>query len=78
MLAKRLVLLFVLMAALFSLSMSTTAMQTCSGDNCGCGYYAAECRQACAEETETDYFVCLRECRKEEIACAKACCECCR
>lgn len=42
----------------------------CSGDDCGCGVAAQECRAACAPGDTP----CFRACTHESIQCAIWCC----
>lgn len=72
---RRLVLLFALIVILaaFVLPTSTPASLGCSGDNCGCGYYAEQCRNECAETGGGSE--CLSACRRESIDCSIACCD---
>ena len=70
MLKKRVVLLLMLLTLLFALALPTSARRSsCSGDDCGCGIAAQECRDSCAGN-----LACVRSCNRESIACAKACC----
>lgn len=71
MLVKKLGLLLVLVLFLVSLSMPASARRACSGDNCGCGVMAQECRESC-----NGVWACVSACNKESIQCAKACCGC--
>ena len=71
MLVKKLGLLLVLVLFLVSLAVPTSAVRACSGDNCGCGVMAQECRESCY-----GYLPCITACRQESIACSKACCGC--
>lgn len=71
MLVKKLGLLLVLVLFWVSLSAPAAARRACSGDNCGCGIMAQECRDSCY-----GVLSCLAACRHESIACAKACCGC--
>lgn len=75
MLRKKLLLLLMLVTLLASLS-ATGGARACSGDNCDCGIYAAECRESCYElPAGTARFACVQQCNRESIACAKACCD---
>ena len=74
MLRKKLVLLLMLVTLLVSLALPGGASANCSGDNCGCGYYSAECRYECQFEPPEYYYACVRGCTREEVQCAKACC----
>ena len=68
MLRKKLALLVMLLTLLVSLALPGGA-GACSGDDCGCGIAAQECRDSCGGVLE-----CVRQCNRESIACAKACC----
>lgn len=74
MLRKKVLLLLMLVTLLVSLSIPGGASANCSGDNCGCGYYSAQCREDCSYEPAEYYFTCVRSCTRQEVACAKACC----
>jgi hypothetical protein len=74
MLRKKLVLLVMMLTLLLALVLPSTAGANCSGDNCGCGYYAAECRYECSFEPQQYQMGCLRACTIEYKNCAIACC----
>lgn len=70
MLAKKLG--FLLMMVLFLVALVQTtpvSARRCSGDLCGCGIAAQECRDACG-----GVLSCVRACNRESIECSKACC----
>ena len=72
MLVKKLGMLLVLVLALVTLASPASAIDcggTCSGDNCGCGYYFNECRLECAGNLS-----CISACRRENVRCSIACC----
>ena len=73
MLRKKLLLLLMLLTLLVSVSAPEPA-RACSGDNCGCGYYAELCRYDCQQEPPEYYYTCVRGCNRESVQCAKACC----
>lgn len=74
MLRKKLVLLLMLVTLLTALAVPGSTSANCSGDNCDCGYYAAECRYECQFEPPSYYSACVRGCTHESIQCALACC----
>lgn len=75
MLRKKLLLLLMLVTMLVALS-TTDGARACSGDNCDCGIYAAECRESCYElPAGPGRFACVQQCNRESIQCAKACCD---
>ena len=74
MLRKKLMLLLMLVTLLSALVLPGGASASCSGDNCGCGYYSAECRYDCQFEDPAYYTICVRGCIREEKNCAIACC----
>jgi len=69
MLVKKLGLLLVLVLFLVSLASPASARRSCSGDDCGCGLAAQECREACGP-----VWSCVSACNKQSIQCSKACC----
>lgn len=69
MLVKKLGLLLVLVLVLVSLVAPASARRSCSGDDCGCGTAAQECRDACGP-----VWSCVRTCNQESLRCSKACC----
>ena len=70
MLAKKLGFLIMMLLVLVALARQpASACPGCSGDECGCGIEAQECVAEC-----NGNFTCIGECRRENIACAKACC----
>ena len=69
MLAKKLGFLLMMLLVLVALARPSTSARACSGDDCGCGIYAQECRDSCGGNT-----ACIRACTRESIQCAKACC----
>lgn len=74
MLVKKLGMLFVLVLFLVTLAAPSARVgayaQTCSGDNCGCGYYFNECRLEC-----NGNLSCIAECRRDWISCSRVCCD---
>ena len=74
MLRKKLLLLLMLVTLLVSVAAPRDTSASCSGDNCGCGYYAELCRIDCQQEPPEYYSICLRGCNRESVQCAKACC----
>ncbi|HEY0169599.1 MAG TPA: hypothetical protein VGB98_01005 [Pyrinomonadaceae bacterium] len=74
MLRKKLMLLLMLLTLLVSVAAPRDTSASCSGDNCGCGYYAEECRYDCQQEPPEYYYICVRGCNRESVQCAKACC----
>jgi hypothetical protein len=75
MLRKKLVLLLMLVTLLVALAVPGSTSASCSGDNCGCGYYAAECRYECQFEPLEYQRACLHECLVENKNCSIACCD---
>ena len=75
MLVKKLGMLFVLVMFLLTLAAPAAPAidcgGTCSGDNCGCGYYFNECRLEC-----NGNLSCISVCRKENVRCSIDCCTC--
>lgn len=71
MLKKKLGFLVMLVLVLVSLWMPTTAKlaASCSGDDCGCGLAAQECRESCGP-----VWACNRTCNQESIRCSIECC----
>ncbi|MFL6333101.1 MAG: hypothetical protein ACJ754_07130 [Pyrinomonadaceae bacterium] len=69
MLAKKLGFLIMMLLVLVALSQRPAAACGCSGDECGCGIAAQECVAEC-----NGNFTCIGACRRENIACSKACC----
>jgi hypothetical protein len=69
MLAKKLGFLVMMLLVLVALAQPATSARACSGDDCGCGIEAQECRNACG-----GVFACIRSCNQQSIQCAKACC----
>jgi len=70
MLAKKLGFLLMMVLVLAALVQTApVSAQKCSGDQCGCGVIAEECRAACG-----GVLACVRQCNKEAIECSKACC----
>jgi len=75
MLRKKLLLLLMLVTLLVSLSTPEGA-RACSGDQCGCGETAAWCNESCQElPPGPGRFACVRQCSRESIQCARACCD---
>jgi hypothetical protein len=72
MLSKKLVLLLMLVVLFVSLALPAAAKRSCSGDDCGCGIEG----QACMAECPPGNTGCFAACRREVIACSKACCIC--
>lgn len=74
---KTKVILLLAMIVLTVLAVSAVperAEASCSGDQCGCGEAAAECRSYCPPAGDPNFHYCMGECRSEWIACAIACC----
>ncbi|MBV9927221.1 MAG: hypothetical protein JOZ96_19545 [Acidobacteria bacterium] len=69
MLAKKLGFLLMMLLVLAALAKPAVSARACSGDDCGCGIMAQECRASC-----NGNFACIRGCNQESIQCAKACC----
>ena len=70
MLAKKLGFLIMMLLVLVALARQPASAKCgCSGDECGCGVDAQECIAEC-----NGNFACIGVCRRENIACAKACC----
>jgi hypothetical protein len=71
MLAKKLGFLLMMLLVLVTLTQRPAAAcgGGCSGDLCGCGVAAQECVAEC-----NGNFACIGACRRENIACSKACC----
>lgn len=69
MLVKKLGMLLVLVMVLVTLAAPAARVRACSGDDCGCGVAFNACRLQCAGNLS-----CISECRKDQIACSKACC----
>jgi hypothetical protein len=69
MLAKKLGFLLMMLVALVALARPGVSARACSGDDCGCGIAAQECRDSCG-----GVLSCVRACNQESIRCAKACC----
>jgi hypothetical protein len=51
-----------------------TAAASCSGDVCGCGTDAAECRAECPPVGDPNHNACISECNHESIQCSVCCC----
>ena len=69
MLAKKLGFLLMMLLFMVALTHRPASACGCSGDECGCGISAQECIAEC-----NGNFQCIGACRRENIACAKACC----
>ncbi len=70
MLKKKFVFLFVLLTLLVALA-QRPADANCSGENCGCDYYAQDCEANCAPGDTQCSLACIRQYK----ACAIACCQ---
>ena len=74
MLRKKLVLLLMLVTLLAAVVMPGAVSASCSGDECGCGYYAAECYAECPPEPLDARRACVHYCLVENKNCSIACC----
>ncbi len=60
--------------ALAMLAGPPPAAAQCSGDDCFCYLDYADCLSSCPPETDPAYDDCARQCRRDQIRCAKCCC----
>lgn len=75
MLSKKSSVLFAMVVgALAMLVGPPPAAAECSGDDCFCYLDYADCLSYCPPETDPAYEDCARQCRREQILCAKCCC----